>query len=78
MTNTMMKYLMLEDEMFRLEKAGESADAVRDRMDPLWYEFSDEEREEMNRRVVGQVITEPIVIPASEVFVHLSGERDKA
>lgn len=69
MTNTMIKYLMLEAEMFRLDKAGESADIVRDRMDPLWWALSDGEREALNRRIIGQVFTEPIHLSADGVFI---------
>jgi len=69
MTIMMVKYLTLEAEMFRLEKAGESADAMRDQMDPLWHAMSEVEREELDRRIVGQEITETAHLSADGVFV---------
>jgi hypothetical protein len=69
MTITMTKYLMLEAEAFRLEEAGESANAVWDQMDPIWWALSDGEREELNRRIIGQVFTETIHLSADGVFI---------
>jgi len=69
MTITMTKYLMLEAEAFRLERAGEIPDAVWDQMDPIWWALSDVEREALNRRIIGQVFTETVRLSADEVFI---------
>jgi hypothetical protein len=52
-------YLALEREMLRLDAAGDDhADALRDAMDPLWYELGPEDRKFLNERVIQPVRTE--------------------
>jgi hypothetical protein len=52
-------YLSLERAMLQLDAAGDLfADALRDAMDPLWYELSDEDREFLDRRQVPESISE--------------------
>jgi len=57
--NRLEAYLSLERAMLQLDAAGdEFADALRDAMDPLWYELSDDDREFLNRRQVPASICE--------------------
>jgi hypothetical protein len=46
-------YLALERQMLQLDAAGDAlADAVREAMDPLWYELGPEERAFLDGRTV--------------------------
>lgn len=57
--NRLEAYLSLERAMLQLDAAGDRfADALRDAMDPLWYELSDEDREFLSRRQVPESISE--------------------
>ena len=76
--NRLEAYLSLERAMLQLDAAGDLfADALRDAMDPLWYELSDEDREFLNRRQVPESISEldplrgalPVTSPPDRVEV---------
>ncbi len=57
--NRLEAYLSLERAMLQLDAAGDLfADALRDAMDPLWYELGDEDREFLSRRQVPESISE--------------------
>ena len=51
-TTTLAAYLALEAEMITADARGDSAasDALRDRMDPLWYALTDDEQAALNDR----------------------------
>lgn len=47
----LLRYLDLEQMMLRLAEAGDpQADAIRDLMDPLWYQLTDEDRKLLDAR----------------------------
>lgn len=57
--NRLEAYLALEREMLRLDDAGDAlADSLRDAMDPLWYQLSDEDRAFLNARTIPVVAAE--------------------
>ena len=52
-------YLALEREMLLLERLGVAlADAVRDAMDPIWYQLGPEERRFLDGRTIPEVLSE--------------------
>jgi hypothetical protein len=57
--NRLEAYLSLERAMLQLDAAGDAfADSLREVMDPLWYELSDEDRDFLNARRIPQSISE--------------------
>ena len=51
--NRLGTYLVLEREMLRLEESGSDlAEALRDAMDPIWYQLGPEERKFLNEREI--------------------------
>jgi len=57
--NRLEAYLALERAMLRLDAAGDAfADDLREAMDPLWYELTDEDREFLNRRHIPESLSE--------------------
>ena len=57
--NRLEAYLSIERAMLQLDAAGDPfADALRDAMDPLWYELGDEDRAFLSRRQVPESINE--------------------
>jgi hypothetical protein len=65
------RYLELERLMLILDEAGDAtADVMRDAMDPIWYQLTDDERRLLDERSVGVIETmEGIRVPSgSAVF----------
>jgi len=57
--NRLEAYLALERAMLQLDAAGDAfADSLRDAMDPLWYELSDDDRQFLNRRHIPESLSE--------------------
>jgi hypothetical protein len=57
--NRLEAYLALEREMLRLDDRNDDlADSLRDAMDPLWYQLSDEDRSFLNGRTIPAVASE--------------------
>ena len=57
--NRIEAYLSLERAMLQLDAAGDGfSDALREAMDPLWYELGDEDREFLNRRQIPASLSE--------------------
>jgi hypothetical protein len=57
--NRLEAYLSLERAMLRLDAAGDGfADSLREAMDPLWYDLSDDDREFLNRRHIPESLSE--------------------
>ena len=57
--NRLEAYLSLERAMLQLDAAGDGfADGLREAMDPLWYELSDDDREFLNRRHIPESLSE--------------------
>lgn len=57
--NRLGTYLVLEREMLRLEEAGSDlAEALREAMDPIWYQLGAEERKFLNERTIPLQLSE--------------------
>ena len=57
--NRLGTYLILEREMLRLEESGSDlAEALRDAMDPIWYQLGPEERKFLNEREIPLQLSE--------------------
>jgi hypothetical protein len=68
-------YLTLERVMLELDQSGDPlADRIRDLMDPVWYDLSDEEHSALDRRADTALESlHPIRLPAGEdLFVEPS------
>jgi CRISPR/Cas system endoribonuclease Cas6 (RAMP superfamily) len=69
MTTLMDQYLELERRMIAVDNSGDEAvaDALRDRLDLIWYQLSDQDHEVLNRRTApGPRATEPKAVPGAK------------
>jgi hypothetical protein len=81
MTPLLSLYLNLEHLMLVAERVNEdTADGIRDVMDPIWYQLSDQDRETLNQRAVGFIRSfEGLSIPLGDhIYYRDPGPPKKA
>jgi len=80
MTTLLRVYLELERQMLLAEGVGEqTADVIRDAMDPIWHALSDEDRTSLDQREVDFIRSqEGLHVPLGDhIYYQDSGPRVK-